>query len=307
MTLLAALNFEQEYADLAGALITLVWKSAALRDGSLRPVPQKGLPVTVVIPTLNEAVQIRSTVQNVSWADEVIVVDGGSIDATEALAREAGATVLRVLGKTIAAQRNSGIAAARNTWILALDADERVPDALRRELESVLAAPRHEAYRVRLRNVCFGYELRHGVWGRDWHVRLFRQRRQFIERRVHERLEAVEDVGSLVEHIEHRPYRSFSQYFDKLNRYAQWGAEDLYGRGRRTNVLDVTFAPLWRFLREYFLFNGWRDGRPGFVAAALSSCAALLKYVHLATLEWEGRRMAPTVLAQSDGEILSDT
>jgi len=125
------------------------------------------LPVTIVIPTLNEEMQIRDAITALAWADEVIVVDGGSTDSTQNLARAAGATVLQVIGRTIGAQRNVGIAAARNTWILALDADERVPETLKVELESVLLTPKYSAYLVRLRNVYLGQELLHGGWGRD--------------------------------------------------------------------------------------------------------------------------------------------
>ncbi|HTR78744.1 MAG TPA: glycosyltransferase, partial [Gemmatimonadaceae bacterium] len=81
-------------------------------------------PITVVIPTLDEVDRIAGAVSSLSWADQVIVVDGGSRDGTATLAAAAGATVIVVPGQTIGAQRNAGIQAARNTWILALDADE---------------------------------------------------------------------------------------------------------------------------------------------------------------------------------------
>src|SRR4051794_38538163 len=83
------------------------------------------LPLTVVIPTLNEGAQIGEAVAELAWADEVIVIDGGSTDDTATAARVAGAQVLVVKGETIAGQRNAGITVARNAWILALDADER--------------------------------------------------------------------------------------------------------------------------------------------------------------------------------------
>jgi cellulose synthase/poly-beta-1,6-N-acetylglucosamine synthase-like glycosyltransferase len=90
----------------------------------------RSVPVTVVIPTLDEGVQIAQAVADLWWADQVIVVDGGSRDETAALAAEAGAMVIVVTGQTIADQRNAGIAAARNEWILALDADERASPQL---------------------------------------------------------------------------------------------------------------------------------------------------------------------------------
>ena len=257
------------------------------------------LPITVVMPTLNEAARIRHAVAAVAWADEVIIVDGGSADGTPQLARIAGARVIHLVGSTIASQRNAGIAAARNGWVLALDADEHVPETLRAELASVLAAPEHAAYRVRLRNIYLGRELCHGRWGRDWHVRLFPRERRFVERRIHEHLEPVSDIGSLSAQLEHTPYRDLAHHLEKMIRYTQWGAEDLYARGRRASAWDITARPAWRFVREYFMYSGWRDGRRGLVVAALSACAALLKYAHLFALEWQATTPQAIQVTQS--------
>lgn len=239
------------------------------------------------MPTLNEAAQIREAVAALDWADEVIVIDGGSTDGTPELAAEAGATVLHLSGRTIGAQRSAGIERARNHWVLALDADERVTDALRAELKSVVTAPKHEAYRIRFRNLYLGRELRHGSWGRDWHVRLFTRNLRFVEKRVHEGLEPVADVGSLQSAILHTPYRDLTHHLQKMMQYARWGAEDLYERGRRANIFDITLVPAWRFLREYLLYSGWRDGSRGALAAMLDACAGLLKYAYLYALEWQ--------------------
>ena len=126
------------------------------------------LPITVVIPTLNEAWQIAEAMDALSWADEVIVADGGSTDDTVTIARERGAKVMEVTGTTIAGQRNAAIAVARNEWVLALDADERVTDDLRSELAQVVAAPTppQVAYRIRCQNIYLGHERRRGKWGR---------------------------------------------------------------------------------------------------------------------------------------------
>ena len=255
-----------------------------------RPRNLSTIPLTVVMPTLNEAARIHESIIALAWADEVIVVDGGSSDGTPERARTSGAKVLQVTGATIAGQRNAGIAAARNHWVLALDVDEHVPEALRAEIESVLAAPKHEAYRLSLRNFYMGGELRHGIWVDDWHVRLFSRERRFVEQRVHEELEPVRDVGTLHAQLEHTSYRDLAHHLEKITRYAKWGAQDLYDRGRRASFLDVTVVPAWRFFREYVLHSGWRDGQRGLVLASLSACAALLKFAHLYALEWQATR-----------------
>jgi glycosyltransferase involved in cell wall biosynthesis len=239
--------------------------------------------VTIVIPTLNESAQIGQAVADLHWADEVIVVDGGSTDDTVAIAMAAGARVLTVVNETIAGQRNAGIAAARNTWILALDADERVTSQLRAELRQVVAGrnPTHAAYRMKFRNHYLGRELRHGPWGRDWHIRLFTRERRYVTHRVHERLEPIRDVGALTGPIMHTPYRDISHHVAKIVKYARWGADDLSARGRTAGVWELAARPAWRFLRDYIVFSGWRDGVPGFVAATLSAFAAFLKYAFL--------------------------
>jgi glycosyltransferase involved in cell wall biosynthesis len=243
------------------------------------------VPLTVVIPTLNEADQLAECVGRANWADEVIVADGGSTDATVAVARQLGVRVLEETGPTIAAQRNAAIASARNQWILAVDADERITPELQEEIGAVLRDPSHPAYRIRRRNFYLGRELTRGHWGKDWVTRLFTRDRRYIERRVHERLESVNDPGHLEGCLDHIPYRDLSHQLEKMNRYAKWGAEDLFQEGRRAGVWDLTGRPLGRFLRSYLLQGSCWDGRSGLVASSLGAYTAFLKYAHLWALE----------------------
>lgn len=245
--------------------------------------PASRLAVSVVIPTLNEAAQIARAISDLSWADEVVVIDGGSVDGTAQIAEEAGARVLVLRDHTIGAQRNAGIAAARNRWVLALDADERVSAQLRAELFTVIAGsnPTHAAYRMKFLNHYLGRELRHGPWGRDWHVRLFTNERRFETHRVHEALEKIDDVGTLTGPIIHYPYRDVAHHVTKIVKYSKWGAEDMRARGRKAGLWELAMRPAWRFVRDFFFFSGWRDGVVGFIAAALSAFAAFLKYAFL--------------------------
>jgi len=223
-------------------------------------------------------------VRDLSWADEVIVVDGGSTDNTRELAACAGARVLTVSGPTIADQRNAGIAAARNEWVLALDADERATPELRNELSAMFCSgrrPNHAGYRIKFHNFYLGRELRHGPWGRDWHVRLFTRQRRYVCHRVHEHLEPIDDIGTLRGAINHCPYRDIAHHVAKIVKYARWGADDLYSQGRRAGLWQLSARPAWRFIRDYIAYSGWRDGTVGFVAGALGAFAAFLKYAFL--------------------------
>jgi glycosyltransferase involved in cell wall biosynthesis len=214
-------------------------------------------------------------------ADEILVADAGSTDGTVALARAAGAMVLERTGPTIAAQRNAAIALARYRWVLALDADERITPALAAELAVVLAAPTHTAYRVRRRNFYLGVEQTRGGWSRDWVVRLFGSDRRYVERRVHEGLEPVADTGRLAGTLLHHPYRSLSHHLEKLHRYAEWGAADLWDRGERAGWLDLSLRPVGRFLKAYLLGGAVLDGRRGLVQSILGGYTSFLKYAHL--------------------------
>ena len=241
------------------------------------------VPVSIVIPTLNESARIGAVLANVRWADEVIVADGGSSDDTVAIAIRHGARVLKVPGLTIGAQRNAAISVARNRWILALDADEVVSPSLRDSIARLCDenAPPHAAYRVRSRNWHLGRELRFGPWGRDWKVRVFSKDQRFSDARVHENLSALDDVGALDGELMHYPYEDLPHQVVKIAKYSKWAAEDMHARGRRASVADVLLRPAWRFMRDYFVFSGWRDGRAGFIVATVSAFSVFCKYACL--------------------------
>lgn len=247
------------------------------------------VPLSIVIPVLDEGDRIAECVRALDWADEVLVADGGSRDDTVNRARAAGATVLEGTGPTIAAQRNAAIAVARNPWVFALDADEEIPPPLQDELAAVVAAPAHPVYRVRRQNFYLGRELTRGRWGRDWVVRLFTRERRYVGRRVHEGLEHVPDQGELRASLLHVPYRNLGHQVEKMNRYARWGAEDMFERGERARLWDLCGRPLSRFLRAYLIQGAWLDGRFGFVTSVLGGYTAFLKYAHLWDLERKGR------------------
>ncbi len=243
-------------------------------------------PLTVVIPTRNEAGQIGACVRHLAWADEVLVADGGSTDGTVDEARAAGATVLAVPDVTIAAQRNAAIERARNHWVLALDADERVGPELARELERLVdGTDGHAAYAVRRNNVYLGRRMRHAGWGDSWAVRVFQRDRRFVEKRVHEGLEPVADVGRLTHPLEHTPYRDLAHHVRKLVLYAEWGALDMRDAGRRARVRDLVLRPPWQFFRTYVLQLGVLEGWRGLVLCGLAGVNVFLKYARLWDLQ----------------------
>lgn len=244
-------------------------------------------PLTVVIPTLNEATQIGDCVRGLSWASEVIVVDAGSTDGTAAQAAAAGARVINGVSG-IAAQRNAGIEVAQHEWVFALDADERIGPELAAELARVVAAPLHQAYRVKRRNLFHGRVLRRGHWGRDWVVRLFRRGRRFGGKSAHPGLEIpLSEQGELSNELDHTPYKDLGHHLEKIVAYSRMSAADLAAQGRRASFSDLLLRPSFRFLRDYILHASILDGRLGVIHAGMSAASVFFKYAFL----WEKQRV----------------
>ena len=240
------------------------------------------VPVSVVIAARNEAANIEACVASVRWAREVIVVENDSSDDTVGIARRAGATVMSHPFTTIGAQRNAAVERAVSDWILVVDADERGSPALGDEIRGVVASSEGcDAYRVPRRNFFLGREVRHGGWASDRPIRLFRSTLRYNPSRVHEHVDVKGEIGELHEPLAHSTYTSLDDYFEKLDRYSRWWAEDRYELGQRAGPFAVVFRPPARFVSMYLLRGGWMDGGAGAVLCSLAAASVMAKYARL--------------------------
>jgi glycosyltransferase involved in cell wall biosynthesis len=240
--------------------------------------------VTAVIAAHNESANIEACIASVDWASQVIVVENDSVDDTVDRARGAGATVISPRFTTIGAQRNHAIARVATPWVFVLDADERCTPELAAEITRVVATPGDQAaFRVPRRNFFLGKEIRHGGWGSDRPIRLFRKDLRYDASLVHEHVEVSGEIGALRNALLHYTYTSLDQYFEKFNRYSRWWAEQNHARGRRGSAAAVVFKPPARFISMYLLKGGFLDGAPGIVVACLAAASVMAKYARL----WE--------------------
>jgi glycosyltransferase involved in cell wall biosynthesis len=245
--------------------------------------------VTAVIAAHNESANIEACIASVDWASQVIVVENDSIDDTVDRARGAGATVISPKFTTIGAQRNHAIARITTPWVFVLDADERCTPELAAEIARVVATPgNHAAFRVPRRNFFLGKEIRHGGWGSDRPVRLFKKELRYNASLVHEHVDVTGEVGALKNALLHYTYTSLDQYFEKFNRYSRWWAEQNHARGRRGSAAAVVFKPPARFINMYVLKGGFLDGAPGIVVACLAAASVMAKYARLWELSRKG-------------------
>jgi glycosyltransferase involved in cell wall biosynthesis len=246
----------------------------------------RGSPdVTAVIAAHDESANIEACIASVEWAREVIVAENASRDDTIDRARRAGATVISPPFTTIGAARNNAIVRARTGWILVLDADERCTPELAAEIGTVVSQSGDiSAYRVPRRNFFLGSEIRHGGWGSDKPIRLFRRDLRYNANLVHEHVDVTAgSVGEVSNSLLHYTYVSLDQYFEKFDRYSRWWADQNFAKGRRGTAAAVVFKPPARFVSMYLLKGGFRDGARGLVLACLAAASVMAKYARL----WE--------------------
>ena len=246
--------------------------------------------VTAVIAAHNESANIEACIASVDWAREVIVVENESVDDTIERARGAGATVISPAFTTIGVARNNAIERVQTPWVLVLDADERCTPELATEIRERVKMPGDNvAFRIPRRNFFLGKEIRHGGWGSDKPIRLFRREIRYNANLVHEHVNVTKGgIGEVRNSLLHYTYTSLDQYFEKFDRYSKWWAQQNLANGRRTSAAAVLFKPPARFVSMYLLKGGFRDGGHGLILAALASASVMAKYARL----WERSRTA---------------
>jgi glycosyltransferase involved in cell wall biosynthesis len=240
-------------------------------------------PISATIITYNEEGNIAEALQSVSWADEIIVVDRGSGDATLGICHKFTDKVFHRDWTGFVDQKNYAVEKACNEWILSLDADERIGPGLGDEIrESARNGFHEEGYRIPRTAFFMGRWIRHGDWYPDYQTRLFDRRYgRWQGGRVHESVAVDGRVGLLKGEIHHYTYRSFSEYLRKLETYTTLAALDYRQKGRRAAPWMLLGNPLAVFMKAYLLKRGFLDGAPGFAIAVMGAVSVFFKYAKL--------------------------
>lgn len=248
--------------------------------------------LSVLIPTLNEELNLPDCLASVAWADEVFVIDAFSSDGTLEIAKHAGATVVQHVWQNYSQQKNWALdhLPFRNEWLLIVDADERVTPELRAEIERLLehGPPVCDGYYINRKFIFLGRWIRHAGWYPSWSLRLFRHRLgRYDDREVHEHVVLNGPVGYLDHDLLHEDRRDLEAFVARHNRYSTLEAAarfkvetDRSDRARlpvsllaspvqrkrfvRERIWPmVPLKPLALFLYMYVLRRGFLDGRAG--------------------------------------------
>ena len=248
------------------------------------------MKISATIITLNEESNIKAACESVAWADEIVVVDSESTDATREIAASCGARVIINPWPGFGAQKQFAVNRAAHDWIFSLDADERVSDQLKQSIEA-LKENRHveeaDGYVVARRTYYQGRWIRGGGWYPDYQLRLFnRTKGRWKQRHIHESV--MMDSGGRIKELGgdllHYTSPNAAHHHRMIGeRYAPLAAQQMFEEGRRTSALGVASAGPAAFVRSFVLKGGWRDGFAGFTIASFAAHHAFLKHLML----WE--------------------
>ena len=243
--------------------------------------------LSVIIITKNEAAKIRDCLESVAWADEIVVVDSGSSDETISICREYTNHVVHHDWPGFGPQKNYALSLASNDWVLSLDADERIPEALAAEIKEKLqsASQSDIAFYIPRRSSFCGRFMRFCGWYPDYVLRLFRRgSASFSDDLVHEKVLSNGPCGYLKEPMLHLSVDNLDQAINKMNLYSTIAANEKFERGQRSTLLTAISRGGWTFFRVYFLRLGILDGRQGFMLSVANAGGTYYKYAKLAEL-----------------------
>ena len=244
------------------------------------------LPISVLLPTYNCISSIRDTLQSISWADEILVVDSYSTDDTLEICREFNARIIQHEYINSAKQKNWAVSQCSHEWVLQIDSDEVLEPGLREEIEIAVATapPEVHAFRMPRKNFILGRWMRFGGLYPDYQTRLLRRDQgRWMEREVHAHVMVPGKVRALQKHILHNGMPHISKQLGNLDRYTRYEADEMHKQGKRFHWHHLVIRPWLVFLYHYLWLQGFRDGWRGFV-----TCAYLSTYTFLARAKlWE--------------------
>jgi glycosyltransferase involved in cell wall biosynthesis len=253
-------------------------------EGIIKTEDRTKMPLSVAIIARNEEERLPDCLRSVRFADDVVVVDSGSVDNTVQIAKSFGARVFVREWMGFSGQKQFAVDQCRHDWVLILDADERVPEetAILIQREVAAEAQVASAFSIKRKNLLYGRWIEHCGWWPDRIVRLVNKNDgRFDGRAVHEKWLSRGNVGKLDVFIEHRSFRNCSELVDKMENYSSLAAEELFKKGQRANATTPVFHGVWMFIKTYFLEMGLLDGFEGFLISCMNAGGSFLKYAKL--------------------------
>jgi glycosyltransferase involved in cell wall biosynthesis len=241
--------------------------------------------LSVIIITKNESQHIGRCLASVAWADEIIVLDSGSTDDTVAICKQFTEQVFSTDWPGFGPQKQRALEKAKHDWVLSIDADEEISDALKHEIQEAMLKEDVDGFEIpRLSSYC-GKIIQHGDWWPDLVLRLFRRTAgNFSNDVVHERIAVTGKIKQLHQPLLHEAFVDFEEVLHKINSYSTLGAEKLYRQSKNASLGLAIAKALWTFIRTYFIKASILDGPEGLMLAISNAEGCYYKYLKLRNL-----------------------
>jgi glycosyltransferase involved in cell wall biosynthesis len=246
------------------------------------------MKITATIITYNEQHNIARALESLRCCDEIVVVDSGSSDRTAEIADRLGARVVESPWPGYARQKNLAAEHAANDWILSIDADEALSEALEAEIWQIKkAGPAYEAYTMPRLAKYLGRWILHSGWYPDRKVRLYdRRKAKWVGEFVHESVVVDGRIGHLQSDLLHFTCDSLSEHLKSMDRYTTLAAEQFVSTGGQVGMRHLIAIPIWTFWRTLILNRAFMDGIEGLTIAYMAALYNFVKYA-------KARNMAP--------------
>jgi glycosyltransferase involved in cell wall biosynthesis len=242
--------------------------------------------VSACLITLNEEENLPRALSSLAGiADEIVVVDSGSTDRTEEIARQHGAAFFSRTWTNYADQKNFAAECASHDWILSLDADEELSSALQTSLlEWKKHTPEFSVCEMARRTWYLGAWIKHSGWYPDFQRRLYRRDSAEFSGIIHESLRFEGQTGRLSGDLLHYTVRSFDEHQANVQRYTTLAAQQMFGQGKRKWRAALWLATPWSWFQNFVLRGGFLDGYRGALIAQMAARSVRLKYAKLGKL-----------------------
>ncbi len=245
--------------------------------------------ISATIITFNEEKKIAACLASLQGvADEIIVMDSLSTDATVSICKQFGAKVFQQTWNGYGQQKNAAAAKASFDYILSIDADECLSEALQHSIIEIKKKGMNGVYKMNRLNNFYGYNLHHGNAYPDTMRRIYnRQQVKWSLRLVHETLDIPQElpVTLLKGDLLHRSKDSVQDHIAGINKYSTLSAKVYFEGGKKGAFFKMVFGPAFTFLQGYLFRLGFLDGAPGLIMARINAQEVFLKYSKLLLLQ----------------------
>jgi len=237
--------------------------------------------ISAIVLAKNEQINIGKCLESLTWCDEIIIIDDESSDETLKIAKKYKATIyIHPLDGNFSAQRNFGLSKAKNEWVLFVDSDEIVSDALAFEIPNAIGltdqnSRNFNGFYIKRTDFMWGKQLKHGEATIKL-LRLGRKEAGIWKGMTHEVWQIRSPIGNLVNPIFHFPHKNLTEFLKKINFYTDIRAKELREKNIRSSFWAILLYPSGKFIVNYIFKKGFMDGIHGLIFAIIMSFHSFL-------------------------------